>query len=111
MAGSDTICAVSTPSGQGAIAIIRLSGEKALDIAVSMFRPADKGSREQEYGANTMHYGLIREAGEVIDEVVMGVFRAPHSYTGEDVVEFSCHGSVYIQQRVLQMCISNGARL
>ncbi|MBN1158457.1 MAG: tRNA uridine-5-carboxymethylaminomethyl(34) synthesis GTPase MnmE [Bacteroidales bacterium] len=110
MTGKDTITAISTPPGMGAIAVVRLSGENALQICDSVFTsPADKKLIDQE--ANTLHYGTVRESDEIIDEVVVGLFRAPHSYTGEDLVEISCHGSVYIQKRILELLVSKGARL
>ncbi|MBN1158122.1 MAG: tRNA uridine-5-carboxymethylaminomethyl(34) synthesis GTPase MnmE [Bacteroidales bacterium] len=110
MIDKDTITAISTAPGTGAIAVIRLSGENALDICDAVFiSPTDKKLSDQH--ANTLHYGTIREGDEIIDEVVAGLFKAPHSYTGEDLVELSCHGSVYIQKRILELLVSKGARL
>lgn len=104
---SDTICAISTPNGVGGIAVLRLSGERAVSIADSVF----SGSKSLlQVRPNTIHFGKIIN-GEIIDEVLVSVFRAPHSFTGEDVVEISCHGSVYIQQTLLQLLISKGCRL
>ncbi|MBN2481861.1 MAG: tRNA uridine-5-carboxymethylaminomethyl(34) synthesis GTPase MnmE [Bacteroidales bacterium] len=110
MSDKDTITAISTPPGTGAIAVIRLSGESALEICEAVFvSPADKELTGQD--PNTLHYGTIRDEDEIIDEVVVGLFKAPHSYTGENLVEISCHGSVYIQKRILELLVSKGARL
>ena len=103
----DTIAALATPQGTGALGIIRLSGPQALDIAGGVFRGADL--RVQK--SHTIHFGRIAEGDEVIDEVLASVFIAPHSYTREDVVEFSCHGSRYILDRILRLLLSKGARL
>lgn len=103
----ETIVALSTPPGQGAIGVIRLSGPEALDIAEAIF----KGKKLSAQPSHTLHFGRITDAaGEVIDEAVAALFKGPHSYTGEDVVELSCHGSPYILQQVLSLCIENGAR-
>ena len=106
-----TICAIATSPGMGAIATIRLSGENTFKIADSIFRSPKKSKKLQEQKANTLHVGSIWDGDELIDEVVVALFRAPHSFTGEDVIEISCHGSVYIQQRILQLLISKGARM
>ena len=103
----DTIVAVATAPGLGAIAVIRLSGEKAFAITDKLF-PA-KNIPEQP--SHTMHVGILREDENAIDEVVVSLFKGPKSYTGENVVEISCHGSPYIQQSILQACINKGARL
>jgi len=106
-----TICAISTPPGMGAIAIIRLAGENAIDIADKAFRSPQSGKTLAGQKANTLHFGHIADGEETIDEVVVALFRAPHSFTGEDIVEISCHGSVYIQQRILQLLVNKGARM
>lgn len=106
-----TICAIATSPGMGAIATIRLSGEKALEIADTVFQSPRPGKKLAAEPANTLHFGSITDGNELIDEVVVSIFRAPHSFTGEDVVEITCHGSVYIQQRILQLLISKGARM
>ena len=103
----DTIVAVATAPGLGAIAVIRLSGEKAFAITDKLF-PA-KNIPEQP--SHTMHVGILQEDENAIDEVVVSLFKGPKSYTGENVVEISCHGSPYIQQSILQACINKGARL
>ena len=106
-----TICAIATSPGMGAIATIRLSGEKALEITDSVFQSPKSGKKLADQQPNTLHFGSIAEENELIDEVVVSIFRAPHSFTGEDVVEITCHGSVYIQQRILQLLITKGARM
>jgi tRNA modification GTPase len=106
-----TICAIATSPGMGAIATIRLSGEKALEIADSVFQSPKSGKKLVDQQPNTLHFGSISGGEELIDEVVVSIFRTPHSFTGEDVVEITCHGSVYIQQRILQLLIAKGARM
>lgn len=102
----DTIVAVATAPGIGAIAVIRLSGKKAFEIIASLF--PSKNILIQP--SHTMHVGILTEDGNDIDEVVVSLFKGPKSYTGEDVVEISCHGSPFIQQRIMQACMSKGAR-
>ena len=106
-----TICAIATSPGMGAIATIRLSGEKAIEIADSVFQSPKSGKILAGQKPNTLHFGSIYSRLELIDEVVVSIFHAPHSFTGEDVVEITCHGSVYIQQRILQLLIEKGARM
>lgn len=104
---NDTIVALATPSGQGAIGIIRLSGPDALTIANAAFHGKDL----TEQPSHTVHFGSLRdEQGRILDEVLATVFVAPRSYTGEHVVEISCHGSDYILQEVLQLLCRKGAR-
>jgi tRNA modification GTPase len=109
--GDDTICALSTPPGSGAIAVIRLSGKRAFDICGSIFKPIGKTFQISTAVSHTVHLGYIRDEDEIIDEVLITLFRAPHSYSGEDVIEISCHGSLYIQQRILEALLSKGARM
>jgi tRNA modification GTPase len=104
-----TIAAIATPPGRGAIAVIRISGEKAFPICGKIFRPAEKELKLSGQPANSIHYGRIHDNGEIIDETLLSLFRAPRSYTGEDIIEIHCHGSVYIQQRILQLIIDHGA--
>lgn len=105
---NDTICALSTPAG-GAIGIVRVSGEKAIDITDSIFN--SKGKSLSMAATRTIHFGnIIDGKGDIIDEVLVSIFRAPHSYTGEDVIEISCHGSDYILSTVLQTLIDKGCR-
>jgi len=108
---SPTICAISTPAGTGGIAVIRLSGDQAFPIADKIFHSPVIGKKLADQQANTLHFGSIIKAKETLDEVVIGLFKGPHSYTGEDVVEISCHGSRYIQQQILQLLIEEGAIL
>ena len=105
----DTICAPATIPGTGAISIIRISGAKALDIAAKVIRT--KGTPLQETLGYRMRYGTVYGAdGSVLDTIVAGIFRAPHSYTGEDSVEISCHASRFIVESILQMLVRAGAR-
>lgn len=104
---NDTIVAIATPPGAGAIGIIRLSGSEALVIAGKIFSGKDLALQP----THTLHFGRIKDEGKVIDEVVAGIYKGPRSYTGEDVVEISCHGSDYVLQRVLGLCMANGARM
>ncbi len=111
MTGQDTICAIATSPGAGALAIIRLSGAGAIEIADSLFFSPRKGKKLAGQKAGTLHFGAIRDEDRIIDDVVVSLFRAPRSFTGEDVVEISCHGSVYIQQQILFLLTGRGARL
>ncbi len=108
---NDTICAISTAPGRAAIAMIRISGSEAAQVAEKIFEPAMKGIRISDQKGYTMYYGDLVSDGELIDKVVIGIFRAPHSYTGEDVIEISCHGSIYIQQRIMEILTENGIRV
>ena len=111
---SQTICALATAPG-GAIGIIRISGPRTLEILSRVFR--GKGD-VQSFSANTIHYGHILDktsnlkpqTSNLVDEVLVSVFRAPHSYTGEESAEISCHGSRYILNKVLALLIENGCR-
>ena len=107
----DTICAISTAPGMGAIAVVRLSGPDSIEIADKIFRSAGKNKRLTDQKANTLHYGTLHEDDKDLDEVIVSIMRAPHSYTGEDTIEISCHGAPYIQQQILQLLIKNGCRL
>ena len=106
-----TICAISTPAGTGGIALIRLSGDQAFAISDKIFQSPVIGKKLADQQANTLHFGSVIKGKETLDEVVVALFRAPHSYTGEDVVEISCHGSRYIQQQILELLIQEGADL
>ncbi len=103
----ETIVALATPHGMGAIGVIRISGSQAIDIVDRHFR--SKNLHKQP--THTVHVGLFRDNEKVLDEVVIALFKAPRSYTGEDVVEISCHGSSFILEQVLQSLINSGARL
>ncbi|GAA4023049.1 tRNA uridine-5-carboxymethylaminomethyl(34) synthesis GTPase MnmE [Hymenobacter glaciei] len=106
---SDTIVALSTPPGAGALAVVRLSGSAAVAITAAVFSKKSFA----EAAANTLHYGTLRDpnGGDILDEVVVGLFRAPKSFTREDVVEISCHGSDYVVRQVLALLLRHGARL
>ncbi len=106
-----TICAIATSPGMGAIATIRVSGAKAIEIVDQVFQSPNKGKKLAEQKANTLHFGSICCKDELIDDVVVSLFISPHSFTGEDVIEITCHGSVYIQQRILQLLIEKGATM
>jgi tRNA modification GTPase len=103
---SDTIVALATPAGVGAIGVIRLSGDRAIEIVNAVFKPKDLSTQ----ASHTIHYGRIESAGRVYDEVVASLYIAPRSYTKENVVEISCHGSPFIQESILQLFVEQGAR-
>ncbi|TDY11418.1 tRNA uridine-5-carboxymethylaminomethyl(34) synthesis GTPase MnmE [Meridianimaribacter flavus] len=107
----DTIVALATPSGSGAIAIIRLSGKDAIAIADSCFQSVKNNKSLKDQTTHTIHLGHIVEDKRVYDEVLVSVFKNPNSYTGEDVVEVSCHGSAYIQQEIIQLFLRKGCRM
>jgi tRNA modification GTPase len=102
-----TIAAISTPAGEGAISLVRMSGPEAIAIADQLFHGKAKPS---EFQSHHQHFGELRDGERFIDQVVLSVHRAPHSYTGEDVVEISCHGGVLVTARVLEACLTAGAR-
>jgi len=110
MTHHDTIVALATPSGAGAIAVIRLSGEKAINIATQIFESVS-GKELTKQKTHTVHLGHIKDGSRILDEVLATVFKNPNSYTGEDTVEFSCHGSSYIQQEIIQLCLRKNARM
>ena len=110
MITNDTICAISTAAGTGAIAIIRIAGSQSFEICEKIFRPATKGKILAEQKNNTVHFGNIVDEEEVVDEALVSVFKAPNTFTGDDIVEISCHGSRYIQQQIVQLLITNGCR-
>lgn len=107
---NDTICALATPPGVGAIAMIRLSGPESFSIIDQIFT-ARSGSPASEAAGHTLHLGDLNGDEGIIDEVLVSVFRAPHSYTGDDSIEISCHGSPYIQQKIIELLINRGARM
>ncbi|MBL0330024.1 MAG: tRNA uridine-5-carboxymethylaminomethyl(34) synthesis GTPase MnmE [Bacteroidetes bacterium] len=109
---NDTIVALATPQGIGAIGVIRLSGPQAIAICESVFATKNLKKKQLENKAShTIHFGVIHENDVIIDEVLVSLFKAPHSYTGENTVEISCHGSQFIQQHLIQLFIKKGARL
>ena len=110
MIHNDTIVALATPSGPGAIAIIRLSGKDAIKIASLVFNSV-LGKKLADQKTHTVHLGNILDGERIIDEVLATLFKNPQSYTGENVVEFSCHGSSYIQQEIIQLLLRKGCRM
>ena len=106
----DTICALATASGLGAIAIIRVSGPEAFTICDPLFQSVKEGKSLLHQKTHTIHLGTFKNEGQLIDEVLVSLFKGPNSYTGEHVVEISCHGSTYIQQQILQLLLRKGCR-
>ncbi|MBI1781756.1 MAG: tRNA uridine-5-carboxymethylaminomethyl(34) synthesis GTPase MnmE [Sphingobacteriales bacterium] len=103
----DTIVALATPHGVGAIGVIRLSGDNAIEIANKLFPSKDLAQQP----SHTIHVGFLKEGDKSLDEVVISLFKCPRSYTGENVVEISCHGSPFIQEQIINACVNAGARL
>lgn len=108
---NDTIIAVATPPGIGAIAVIRLSGPKAISICDQFFKPLKKNTSLSRSDTHTLHFGTLQDKERILDEVLVAVFKNPKSYTGENTIEISCHGSPYIQQEIVQLFLKNGVRL
>ncbi len=104
---NETIVALATPPGVGAIGVIRLSGSKAIEITDSIF----KGKKLVNQASHTLHFGKIMQGEKALDEVVVSLYKGPKSYTGEDVVEISGHGSQYILEQIINLCIANGAHM
>ena len=111
MIQNDTIIALATPSGVGAISVIRLSGEKSIEIVDAFFQSVKKGKTLKNQKSHSIHLGHIVQNGIILDEVLVSVFKNPNSYTGENVIEISCHGSVFIQQEIIQLFLQNGCRM
>lgn len=110
MISQETIVALATPSGAGAIAIIRLSGKEAISIASQVFQSVS-GKDIGKQKTHTIHLGHITEGSKVYDQVLLSLFKGPNSYTGENVVEISCHGSTFIQQQIIQLLLRKGAKM
>ena len=110
MISQETIVALASPSGAGAIAVIRLSGTGALTIAEQVFQSVSEKSLSKQK-THTIHLGHIVDEEKVLDQVLLSIFKNPHSYTGEDVIEISCHGSTYIQQQIIQLLLRKGCRM
>src|SRR5574344_1983458 len=106
-----TICAISTAPGIGGIAVIRISGELAFTACDAIFKPFTAGVTVSAMAPNTIRFGQIVADNELVDEVLVSVFHAPHSFTGENVVEIACHGSQFIQQEILKLVLAQGCRL
>jgi tRNA modification GTPase len=111
MIQNDTIIALATPSGVGAISVLRLSGEKSIQIVDAFFKSVKENKSLIPQKSHTLHLGHIINHGLILDEVLVSIFKNPRSYTGEDVVEISCHGSRFIQQEILQLFLKNGCRM
>ncbi|MBI9068812.1 MAG: tRNA uridine-5-carboxymethylaminomethyl(34) synthesis GTPase MnmE [Salinivirgaceae bacterium] len=111
MIEQNTICAISTASGNGAIALIRLSGSEAYSIVSKIFQSKNDSLDLSKVKPQTIHFGTISDGETIIDEVLLSIFKAPNTFTGENIVEISCHGSIYIQQKILQLLLKNGAQL
>ena len=110
MMNDETIIALATPSGMGAISVIRISGSKAISITEKLFKP--KGNKIlSKQKSHTVHLGNLMKNNFVLDEVLVTIFNGPNSYTGEDTIEISCHGSTYIQQKIIDLYIENGIRV
>lgn len=110
MIPQETIVALATPSGAGAIAIIRLSGKEAISIAAQVFESVS-GKDITTQKTHTIHLGHIVDDTKVLDQVLLSIFKGPNSYTGENIVEISCHGSVFIQQQIIQLLLRKGAKM
>ena len=110
MIHTDTIVALATPSGAGAVAIIRLSGNDAITIAAEVFQSV-VGKNISKQKTHTIHLGHIVDGTKVYDQVLLSIFKNPNSYTGEDTIEISCHGSVFIQQQIIQLLLRKGCRM
>jgi tRNA modification GTPase len=111
MIQNDTIIALATPAGVGAISVIRLSGAKSIKIVDAFFRSIKKSKTLESQKSHTIHLGHIVDKEIIIDEVLISVFKNPQSYTGENVIEISCHGSSFIQQEIIQLFLKNGCRM
>ncbi len=107
----DCIAAISTPVAQGGVSMIRISGEDAFEVAKKVFKPKFPAADIDKMQGYTANYGDILKDGQKIDDGILLIFRAPHSYTGENVAEITCHGGIYITRLVLQCCLSAGARM
>ncbi len=107
---NNTIVALATPSGAGAVAIIRMSGKEAITIASNVFESVS-GKDITKQKTHTIHLGTIVDGAKVYDQVLVSIFKNPHSYTGEDVIEISCHGSTFIQQQIIQLLLRKGCRM
>ena len=110
MIPQETIVALATPSGAGAIAIIRLSGKDAITIAADVFQSVS-GKDITKQKTHTIHLGHITDNGKIYDQVLLSIFKGPNSYTGENVIEISCHGSTFIQQQIIQLLLRKGAKM
>lgn len=111
MIKNDTIIALATPAGIGAIAVIRLSGDDAITLVDKFFKSVKNGKKLINQKSHSIHLGHIVKNDNIVDEVLVSVFKNPNSYTGENVVEISCHGSTFIQQEIINLFLANGCRM
>lgn len=111
MIDTSTICAVATAPGVGGIAVIRISGNEALSIALRLFQTKGRNLNIESIRPRHAYYGEVWHEGELVDELILTYFQAPHSFTGEDTIELACHGSVYIRRRLLEALIAEGCRM
>lgn len=121
MYNHDTICAIATPYGEGGISIIRVSGDNAFSIVEKNFHGTSKGEKAEskndkkgisDFKSHTLHHGAFKDVNErIVDEVLLGIFKSPNSYTGEDVIEINCHGGRIVTKKILDILLSSGARL
>ena len=109
--GNDTICALASPHGMGAIALVRVSGSQAFPIVAALFQHKGKLLETSQIASHKAYHGHLINNREVVDEVVVTFFKAPHSFTGEDTAEINAHGSVYVQQKILEILIAHGCRM
>jgi tRNA modification GTPase len=107
----ETICALSTPQGIGAIGVIRVSGERTFEIVNKIFKGGSRSKNLSKVDSHTIHFGTIQDGNVIVDEVLVAVFKTPRSFTKEDVVEISCHGSDYIIRYILKLLLQNGCRM
>ena len=110
MIPQDTIVALATPAGAGAIAVIRISGKEAITIAATVFRSINAKDITRQK-SHTLHLGFIEDEGKIYDQVLLSLFKGPNSYTGENTIEISCHGSTFIQQQIIQLLLRKGCRM
>ena len=108
---NDTICALATPHGMGAIAVVRVSGPKAFPIVASLLQQQGRYLEISDITPNKALHGYLINKGDLLDEAVVTFFKAPHSFTGEDTAEISVHGSVFVQQKLLQVLVAQGCRM
>ena len=108
---TDTIAAIATAMSNSGIGIIRVSGNESIEIVDHVFRNSKKENSLKRYKSHTIHYGFIYDENKILDEVMVSVFKSPHSFTTEDTVEINCHGGILVLQKILELLIKNGARL
>ena len=108
---TDTIAAIATAMSNSGIGIIRVSGNESIEIVDHIFKNSKKENSLKRYKSHTIHYGFIYDEDKILDEVMVSVFKSPHSFTTEDTVEINCHGGILVLQKILELLIKNGARL